>query len=118
MSQKTNISFMKFQTIILKTVYTFATVAISPTSVRFSVTKIGFIVIPLCNGTVCGLTITNKALNELIVNKNKKYKKFEKAQQTNNFFAKMYRNCLQGIRIDKEKYDFLCILFTENLNET
>ena len=116
--QKTNTTFLKFQTIFLKTGKTFTTVAISPTSVRFSVTKIGFILIPLCNGIVCGLTITNKALKEIFVNKNKKYKKYDGAQQTNNFFDKMNRNCLQGVRIDKEEYDFLCILCTKNLKET
>ena len=48
-----------------------------------------------------------------------KYKNvYEKDQQTNKLFDKLYRNSLQDSVIDKKEYECLGIIFTKYLDET
>ena len=61
-----------------------------------SFTGIGLIAIPISTARASGLSIGNKVINEIIINKNNKYKKqFEKEVQTIKFFDKFYRKSLQ-----------------------
>ena len=75
------------------------------------------IVIQVSTGIACGLTLAKKNLYEIITKKYKYQKKFEKAQQTTNSFDKLYRKCLQDNVTDKKKYDPLCNIFTNHVNE-
>ena len=80
---------------------------------------IGLIVIPISTATAYGLSIGNKVLYEIIINKYNKYKKlYEKDQQTIKSFEKLYRKSLQDNVIDKNEYESLCNIFTKNLDGT
>ena len=84
-----------------------------------SLTRTGLIAIPISTATACGLSIGNKALFEVIVNKNNKYKKqFEIDQQTIKSFVELYRKSLQDNVIDKSEDESLCKIFTKLVNET
>ena len=78
---------------------------------------------PISAGIACGLSIGNKVLHKLIINKYNKYKKqYERDQNTIKSFDKLYRKSLQDNVIDKTEYESLCIIFTryvdENKNES
>ena len=65
-----------------------------------------------------GLSIGNKVLYEIVINKYNKYKKqYEKDQQTIKFSDKLYRKSLQEKLIDKTEYESLCKIFTKNVDE-
>ena len=88
-----------------------------------SLTGIGLIVTPISTATVCALSIGNKVIYKIIVNKNNKYKKqYEKDQQTNKSSDKLYRKSLQDKVIDKTENESLCNIFTryvdQNKNES
>ena len=87
-----------------------------------SLTGFGLIVIPTSTATACGLSIANKVLYEIIINKYNKYKKNQKCQQTIKSFDKLYRKSLQDNLFDQSEYESLCNIFTkyveENKNET
>ena len=76
------------------------------------------IVLPISAGIACGLSLGNKILHKLILNKYNKYKKhYEKDQQTIKSFDKLYRKSLQDNVIDKNEYDGLCNIFTKYIDE-
>ena len=84
-----------------------------------SVTGIGLIAIPISTATACGLSITNKVLYEVVMQKYSKYKKqYEKDQQTIKSFDKLYRKSLQDNVIDKGEYESLCNISTKYVDET
>ena len=67
------------------------------------------IAIPISTATACGLSIVNKVIYEVIMNKYNKYKKQnERDQQTIKSFDKLYRKSLQVIIINKIEYESLC----------
>ena len=77
------------------------------------------IVIPISTATACGLSIGNKVIYEIIINKYNKYKKlYEGDQQTIKSFDKLYGKSLQDNIIDKSEYESLCIIFTKYVDET
>ena len=83
-----------------------------------SLTGIDLIAIPISTATACRLSNGNKVIYEIIVKKYNKYKKqYEKDQQTNNSFDKLYRKSLQDNVIDKTEYEKLCNIFTKNVDE-
>ena len=58
---------------------------------------------------MCTLSLYNKVLHNIILNKNNKYKKqIEKDLQTIKPFDKLNRNSFQGNVIDKSEYECLC----------
>ena len=84
-----------------------------------SLTGIGLIAVPISGSIACGLTISDKFLSEIIVQKNNKYKKqYEKDQQTIKSFDKLYRKSLEDNLIDKNEYESLCEIFTKYVDET
>ena len=88
------------------------------TSITLSVTGIGLIVLPISAGIACGLSLSNKVLHKLIINKYNKYKKlYERDQQTIKSFDKLYRKSLQDNIIDKTEYESLCNIFTKYVDE-
>ena len=105
-------------TTILKSFDTIVNIATTSSSITLSLTGIGLIMIPISTATTCGLSIGNKVLYEIIVNKHNKYKKlYERDQQTIKSFDKLYRKSLQDNVIDKTEYENLGNIFTENVDE-
>ena len=110
-------------TTILKSFDTFDIIATTSSSITLSLTRIGLIAIPISTATACGLSIGNKVLYEIIINKYNKYKKlYGRDQNTFKSFDKLYRKSLQDNIIDKTEYESLCNIFTiyvdENENES
>ena len=77
-SKKKNKKY-KTLTTILKSFDTFAIIATT-----LSLTGIGLVVIPKSTASACALSIGNKVLYEVIINKYNKYKKQYKKRPTNN----------------------------------
>ena len=76
------------------------------------------IILPRSAGIACTLSLGNKVLHKLIINKYNKYKKqFERDQQTIKSFDKLYRKSLQDNVIDKTEYESLCNVFTRYVDE-
>ena len=75
--------------------------------------------LPISTATACRLSIGNKVLNEIIINKYNKHKKqYERDQQTIKYFDKLYRKTLRDKVLDKNEFESLCITFTKHVNET
>ena len=103
---------------ILESVDSIVIIATSSTSITLSITGIGLIVLPISAGIACGLSLGNKILHKLIINKYNKYKKqYERDQQTIKSFDKLYRKSLQDNVIDKSEYQSLCNIFTKYVDE-
>ena len=103
--------YKKYKTIttILKSFDTFVIIATTSSSFTLSLTGIGLIAIPISTASSCVLSIGNKVLFEIIINRYNKYiKLYEKDQQTIKTFGNLYRKSLQDNLIDKNEYDSLC----------
>ena len=67
----------------------------------------------------CALSLGEKALHKMILNKfNKNKKQFEKDKQTIKSFDKLYRKTLQDNLIDRNEFESLCKVFTEYFDQT
>ena len=76
------------------------------------------IILPISAGIACTLSLGNKVLHKLILNKFNKYKKqYQRDQQTIKSFDRFYRKSLQDNIIDKKEYDGLCNIFTKYVDE-
>ena len=105
-------------TTILKSFDTFVIIATTSSSNTLSLTGIGLIVIPISTASVCALSIGNKVLYGVIIDKYKKHKKeYEKDQNTIKSFHKLYRRSLQDNVIDKTEHESLCNIFTKYVDE-
>ena len=103
---------------ILESVDTIVIIGATSASITLSVTGIGLIVLPISAGIACALSLGNKVLHKLIINKYNKYKKqYERDQQTIKSFDKLYRKSLQDNVIDKNEYESLCNIFTKYLDQ-
>ena len=103
---------------ILESVDSIVIIGATSTSITLSITDIGMIVLPISAGIACGLSLGNKILHNIIINKYNKYKKqFERDQQTIKSFDKLYRKSLQDNIIDKNQYESLCNIFTKYVDE-
>ena len=119
-NNKSKKNYKKYKTItkILKSFDTFVIIATTSSSVTLSLTGIGLIVIPISTALACALSIGNKVLYEVIINKYNKYKKlYERDQNTIKSFDKLYRKSLQDNVIDKTEYENLCNNFTRYYDE-
>ena len=119
-NNKSKRKYKKYKTIttILKSFDTFVIIATTSSSITLSVTGIGLIVIPISTASACALSIGNKVLYEVVVNKYNKYKKqYERDQQSIKSFDKLYRKSLQDNIIDKTEYESLCNIFTKYLDQ-
>ena len=108
---------------ILESVDSIVIIGTTSTSITLSVTGFGLVILPISAVIACGLSLGNKILHKLIINKYNKYKKqYERDQNTIKYFDKLYRKSLQDIVIDKTEYENLCNVFTryvdENQNES
>ena len=123
MKEKNNKSKKKYKkykttTTLLKSFDTFVIIATTSSCITLSLTGIDFIAIPISNATACGLSIGNKLLYEMIINKYNKYKKqYEKDQQIINSFDKLYKKTLQDDIIDKNEYESVSKILTEHVEE-
>ena len=89
------------------------------TSITLPITGIGLIVLPISAGIACTLSLGNKVLHILILNKYNKYKKqFEKDRQTIKPFDKLCRKSLQDNVADQTEYESLCNIFNKYVDET
>ena len=108
---------------VLESVDSIVIIGATSTSITMSVAGIGLIVLPISAGIACSLSLGNKVLHKLIINKDNKYKKqYERDQNTIKSFDKLYRKSLQDNVIDKNEYESLCNIFTKyvdgNKNES
>ena len=108
---------------ILESVDSIVIIGATSVSIVLSVTGVGLVILPISAGIACGLSLGNKILHKLIINKYNKYKKqYEKDQNTIKSFDKLYRKSLQDNIINKTEYESLCNIFTryvdENKNES
>ena len=108
---------------ILESVDSIVIIGATSTSITLSITGVGLIILPISAGVACGLSLGNKVLHKIIINKYNKYKKqYERDQNTFKSFDKLYRKSLQDNLIDKNEYESLCKIFTkyvdQNKNET
>ena len=103
---------------VLESVDSIVIIAATSTSITLSVTGIGLIVLPISAGIACALSLGNKILHKLIINKYNKYKKqYERDQNTIKSFDNLYRKSLQDNLIDKTEYESLCNIFTKYVDE-
>ena len=97
---------------VLESVDSIVIIAATSTSITLSVTGMGLIILPISAGIAGTLSLGNKVLHKLIINKYNKYKKlYERDQNTIESFDKLYRKSLQDNVIDKNEYDSLCKIF-------
>ena len=103
---------------VLESVDSIAIIAATTTSITLSFTGIGLIVLPISAGVACALSLGNKILHKISINKYNKYKKqYERDQNTIKSFDKLYRKSLQDNVIDKNEYESLCNIFTKYIDE-
>ena len=108
---------------ILESVDSIVIIAATLTSITLSITGLGLNILPISAGIACTLSLGNKVLHKLIINKYNKYKKqYDRDQNTIKSFDKLYRKSLQDNIIEKTEYDSLCNIFTKyvdgNKNES
>ena len=103
---------------ILESVDSIVIIAATSTSITLPVTGVGLIILPISAGIACTLSLGNKILHKLIINKyNKNKNKYERDQNTIKSFDKLYRKSLQDNVIDKNENEVLCNIFTKYINE-
>ena len=119
-NQKSKKRYKNYKTLntVLESVDSIVIIGATSTSIFLSNTGIGLNILPISAGIACTLSLGNKVLHKLIINKYNKYKKqYEKYQQTIKSFDKMYRKSLQDNIIDKNEYESLCNIFTKYVDE-
>ena len=103
---------------ILESVDSIVIIGAKSTSITLSITGVGLIILPISAGVACALSLGNKILHKLIINKYNKYKKlYERDQNTIKSFDKLYRKSLQDNIIDKTEYESLCNIFTKYVDQ-
>ena len=103
---------------ILESVESIVIIGATSTSITLSVAGVGLIILPISAGIACTLSLGNKVLHKLSINKYNKYKKqYERDQQTIKSFDKLYRKSLQDNIIDKSEYETLCNIFTKYVDQ-
>ena len=90
---------------VLESIDSIVIISATSTSITLSVTGFGLIILPISAGIACTLSLGNKVLLKLIINKYNKYKKiYERDRNTIKSFDKFYRKSLQDNIIDKSLY--------------
>ena len=103
---------------ILESIDSIIIIGATSTSITLSITGVGLIILPISAGVACALSLGNKILHKIIINKYNKYKKqYERDQNTIKSFDKLYRKSLQDNVIDKNEYESLCNIFTEYVDQ-
>ena len=103
---------------ILESADSIVIIGATSTSITLSITGVGLIILPISAGIACTLSLGNKILHKIIINKYNRYKnQYERDQQTIKSFDKLYRKSLQDNVIDKTEYENLCNIFTKYIDE-
>ena len=103
---------------IIESVDSIVIIGTTSTSITLSITGVGLIILPISAGIACTLSLGNKVLHKLIINKYNEYKKlYERDQNTIKSFDKLYRKSLKDNINDKTEYDSLCNIFTKYVDE-
>ena len=103
---------------VLESVDRIVIIGATSTSITLSVTGVGLIILPISAVIACTLSLNNKVLHKLIINKYNKYKKqYEKDHLTIKSFDKLSRKSLQDNVINKNEYESLCNIFTKYVDE-
>ena len=103
---------------VLESVDSIVIIGATSTSITLSITGFGLTILPISAGIACTLSLGNKILHKLIINKYNKYKKqYERDQSTIKSFDKLYRKSLQDNVINKTEYECLCNIFTKYVDE-
>ena len=77
---------------VLESVNSIVIIGATSTSITLSVTGVGLNILPISAAIADTLSLGNKVLHKLIINKYMKYKKqYERDQQTIKSFDKLYR---------------------------
>ena len=98
---------------ILESADTIVIIGATSTFMTLSVTGAGLNILPIAAGIAFTLSLGNKVLHKIIINKHNKYKKqYEKDQQTIKSFDKFYKKSLQDNVTDKNEFESLCRIFT------
>ena len=107
-----------FLNTVLESIDSIFIIEATSTSITLSVIGIGLIVLPISAGIACSISLGNKVLHKLIINKYNKYKKqYGRDQSTIKSFDNLYRKSLQDNIIDKTEYESLCNIFTRYIDE-
>ena len=89
---------------ILESVDSIVIIRATSTSITLSITGVGLIVLHISAGIACTLSLGNKVLPKIIINKYNKYKKqYERDQLTIKSFDKLYRRSSQDNVINKNE---------------
>ena len=94
-NNKSKKRFKNYKTLntVLQSVDTIVLIGATLTSITLSISGVGLIILPISAGIACALSLGNKIVHKLIINKYNKYKKlYEKDQNTIKSFDKLYRN--------------------------
>ena len=103
---------------VLETVDSIVIIRATSTLITLSITGIGLIILPISAEIACTLSLGNKILHKLFINKYNKYKKqYERDQQTIKSFDKLYRKSIQDYVIDTTEYESLCNIFNKYIDE-
>ena len=103
---------------VLESVDSIVIIGATSTTITLSITGIGLNILPIPAGIACTLSLGNKVLHKLIINKYNKYKRrYERDQQTIKSFDILYRKSLLDNVIDKTEYESLCNIFTKYVDE-
>ena len=104
---------------ILESIDSIVIIGATSTSITLSVTGVSMIILPNSAGIACALSLGNKVLHKLIINKCNKYKKkqYEQDQNTIKSFDELYRKSLQVNVINESEYGSLCNIFTKYVDE-
>ena len=119
-NRKSKKKYKNYKTLntILESVDSIVIIGATSTSITLSITGIGLIILPISARIACALSLGNKVMHKLIINKyNKNKKQYEKDQQTRISFDKLYRKSLQDNVIDKTEYESLCNIFIKYIGE-
>ena len=117
-THKSKKRYKKIKTLstVLESVDSIIIIGVTSTSITLSITGIS---LPISTGIACTLSLGNKVLHKLIINKyNEDEKQYERDQQVIKSFVKLYRKSLQANVIDETECESLCNVFTKFIDET
>ena len=78
---------------ILESVDSLVIIAATSTSITLSITGVGLIILPISASIACALSLGNKILHKLIINKYNKYKKqYERVNKLSNLLINYTEN--------------------------
>ena len=77
---------------ILESVDSIVIIGTTSTSITLSITGIGLIILPISAGIACTLSLGNKVLHKLIINKHNKYKKQYEINKLSNLLINYTEN--------------------------